>query len=54
MSNQTGPGWYPSKQFTHTPPVPGAPSAPATAPPPPRAARPGGLRGLLRRLTRRA
>lgn len=31
MSNQNGPNWYPSKQFTHTPEVPGAP-APSAAP----------------------
>jgi hypothetical protein len=38
MSNQNGPNWYPSKQFTHTPEVPGAPARPTT-PPAPRPAR---------------
>lgn len=32
MSNQNGPNWYPSKQFTHTPEVPGAPAPSAPAP----------------------
>jgi hypothetical protein len=38
VSNQNGPNWYPSKQFTHTPEVPGAPapSATPTAPSPAR------------------
>jgi len=32
MSNQNGPNWYPSKQFTHTPEVPGAPAPSAPGP----------------------
>jgi len=54
MSTQSGPGWYPSRQFTHTPPIPGAPASPPlaeqSAPAPD--ARPG-LRGFLRTLLRR-
>jgi hypothetical protein len=32
MSMQSGPGWYPGKQFTHNPPAP--PGAPAHEPAP--------------------
>jgi hypothetical protein len=32
VSTQNGPNWYPSKQFTHTPDVPGAPANPTGAP----------------------
>ena len=56
MSSQNGPNWYPSKQFTHTPDVPGvpaytaaAPSAGATQSP----TKPGGVRRFVKKLFRR-
>ncbi len=32
MSMQSGPGWYPSKQFTHNPPAPSGDSSHGPAP----------------------
>lgn len=57
MSAQNGPNWYPSQQFTHTPPLPvGAPTAPATRPEGQAAAapKPGMLSRIVNTLLRRS
>jgi len=56
VSTQNGPNWYPSKQFTHTPDVPGVPAynaavAPTGATPSPN--QPGGVRRFFKKLFRR-
>ena len=56
MSSQNGPNWYPSKQFTHTPDVPGAPEYTTAAPPSAAKslpARPSGVRRFIKKLFRR-
>ncbi len=57
MSTQNGPNWHPSKQFTHTPDVPGAPAYTAGGPPPEATsspAQPGGVRRFVKKLFRRS
>jgi hypothetical protein len=54
MSNQNGPAWYPSKQFTHTPDVPGVPASATTSAAAPSTTRPYGLRRLLDKLVGRS
>ena len=56
MSTQNGPNWYPSKQFTHTPDVPGAPAYTAAAPSTaatPAPTQPAGVRRFVKKLFRR-
>jgi hypothetical protein len=56
VSTENGPKWYPSKQFTHTPDVPGAPAYTAAAPSTvatPAPSQPGGVRRFLNKLFRR-
>jgi len=54
MSNQNGPNWYPSKQFTHTPEVPGAPAPSASRPADGRPTPTGPVRRFVQRLLGRS
>lgn len=57
MSTQNGLNWYPSKQFAHTPDVPGMPAYTVAAPSTgatPSPAQPGGVRRFVKKLFRRS